>query len=58
MVTEQDASPKAVIPKRPPVNVMSSAKEEEGSTKGEFWAVLRAFAVLVGVIILLGLLIT
>jgi hypothetical protein len=57
MVTEQEALPAANIPRRPPINVMSSAKEEEGPVKGEIWAVLRALAVLMGFIILVGFLI-
>ncbi|MEI6160467.1 MAG: hypothetical protein WCP77_11565 [Roseococcus sp.] len=57
MVTEQEAPRGAIIPQRPPINVMSSSKEEEGPVKGEIWAVLRALGVLVGVIILIGFLI-
>ncbi|UPY39232.1 hypothetical protein [Sediminicoccus sp. KRV36] len=57
MVTEQDAPPGAIIPQRPPINVLRSSKEEEGPVKGEIWAVLRALAVLVGFIILVGWLI-
>jgi hypothetical protein len=54
MVTEQKAPGVVAMPRRPPVNVMSSAKEEEGPVKGEFWAVLRALGVLVGVILVIG----
>lgn len=57
MVTQQEAPSGATIPQRPPINVMSSSKEEEGPVKGEIWAVLRALAVLVGVIVLIGFLI-
>jgi hypothetical protein len=54
MVTEQDSPTGAAIPQRPPINVMRSSKDEEGPVKGEIWAVLRALAVLVGVIVLIG----
>lgn len=57
MVTEQEAPPGSMLPQRPPVNEIRSSKEEEGPVKGEFWAVLRAMAVLVGIIVLLGFLI-
>jgi hypothetical protein len=57
MVTEQDAPSAMSMPQRAPVNVLRSSKEEEGPVKGEFWAVLRAVTVLVGVIILVGFLI-
>jgi len=36
---------------------MRISKEEEGSSKGEFWAVLRALAVLIGAVMLIGYLI-
>lgn len=51
---EQEAPSGGAIPQRPPVNVIRSSKEEEGPVKGEIWAVLRALAVLVGVIVLIG----
>lgn len=54
MVTEQEAPTGAVIPQRPPVNVLRSSKEEEGPVKGEIWAVLRALVVLVGLIVAIG----
>lgn len=57
MVTEQEAPTGGVIPQRPPVTVIRSSKEEEGPVKGEVWAVLRAMALLVAFIILLGYLI-
>jgi len=43
-----------VLPHRAPVSVMRNSKEEEGPVKGELWAVLRALAALVGIIILVG----
>lgn len=54
MVTEQQAPSAGAIPQRPTINVIRISKEEEGSAKGEIWAVLRALAVLVGVIVLIG----
>jgi hypothetical protein len=54
MVTEQDAPAVAAVPRRPPVNVIRLSKEEEGPVKGEFWAVLRALALLTGAIVLIG----
>lgn len=57
MVTNQDAPQRAVLPNATVGHVMSSAKEEEGPVQGEFWAVLRAVGVLIGVIVLVGLLI-
>jgi len=57
MVTDKDAPGAMTMPQQAPVNVLSSAKEEEGPVKGEFWAVLRALTVLMAVMIVLGLLI-
>lgn len=54
MVSEQGAPTGGAVPQRPPINVISSSKEEEGPVKGEIWAVLRALAVLVGLIVLVG----
>jgi len=54
MVMEQDPRAEAVLPHRAPVSVMRNSKEEEGPVKGELWAVLRALAALVGIIILVG----
>jgi hypothetical protein len=54
MVTEQEAPSGAAVPRRPPVNVLRSSKEEEGPVKGEIWAVLRALTVLVGLIVVIG----
>lgn len=55
MATEQDAPGAMTMPQRVPVNMLSSAKEEEGAVKGEFGAVLRAITLLTGVIIVPGL---
>ena len=57
MVTEQESPLNAGMPQRPPVNVISSSKEEEGPVKGEIWAVMRALAVLIGFILVIGFLI-
>jgi hypothetical protein len=54
MMIDRETSSIGSVPRRAPINVMSSAKEEEGSAKGEIWAVLRALGVLVGVIVLVG----
>lgn len=54
MVTDQEAPGRGAIPQRPPINVIRSSKEEEGPVEGEIWAVLRALALLVGFIMLVG----
>lgn len=54
MMTEREVSADALMPQRPPVNVIRISKEEEGPVKGELWAVLRALGVLVGAIIVIG----
>ena len=54
MAIEQEARPEAVTPKRAVTNMIRISKEEEGSSKGEIWAVLRALSVLIGVIVLIG----
>ena len=54
MAIEQEARPEAVTPKRAATNMIRISKEEEGSSKGEIWAVLRALSVLIGVIVLIG----
>ena len=54
MMTEQNAPVVATVPRRPPVNVISLSKEEEGPVKGEFWALARALALLVGAIVVIG----
>lgn len=57
MAIEQEAPSDGVTPLRDSANVMRISKEEEGSSKGEFWAFLRALAVLIGAIMLIGYLI-
>jgi hypothetical protein len=42
----------------PPYKVIETSKDEEGSARGEGWAVLRAFLLLVGGLILVGYVIT
>ncbi|MBS7791347.1 hypothetical protein KTR66_15200 [Roseococcus sp. SDR] len=54
MVSEQEAPAVAAVPRRPPVNVISLSKEEEGPVKGEFWALARALGLLIGAIVLIG----
>ena len=54
MAIEQEARSEAVIPKRASANVMRISKEEEGSSKGELWAVLRALGLVIGAIVLIG----
>jgi hypothetical protein len=54
MVSEQEAPAVAAVPRRPPVNVIRLSKEEEGPVKGEFWALARALALLVGTMVVIG----
>ena len=54
MAIEQKAPSEAVIPKRAAANRMWISKEEEGSSKGELWAVLRALGLVIGAIVLIG----
>ena len=53
MAIEPDARPKAFTSKRASTDVIWISKEEEGSSKGELWAVLRALAILIGLIVLI-----
>lgn len=54
MADEKEAPPGAVAADPSQGTVIRVAKIEEGSTKGEFWAVLRAVLVLFLVILVLG----
>lgn len=38
----------------PPPNLYSTSKPEEGGASGELWAVVRALSFLVGVVLVLG----
>jgi len=57
MATKLDAGLAAITPKATPANLIRTSKEEEGSSKGEIWAVLRALAGVIGVIAVIGYLI-
>ncbi|MDB5413483.1 MAG: hypothetical protein JWR10_1818 [Rubritepida sp.] len=54
-MANQENPPAAAIATDPSKgNVIRISKAEEGSAKGEFWAVLRAVIFLVGGILVLG----
>lgn len=42
----------------PPTNFYSTSKPEEGGASGELWAVVRAFLVLISVVLVLGWLVS
>jgi len=54
MAIEQEARSEAITPKRAATNLIRTSKEEEGTSKGEIWAVARALFVLIGAIVLIG----
>ena len=57
MAIEQVNRSEAVIQKRSPASPIRISKEEEGSAKGEIWAVLRALIAVVGAVVVIGYLI-